>query len=139
VIAEDATEIIFVRKNFILHRQEHAGRIDEINDRQRAFKSDALSANQFFGRLWKERAGFYRRVVGDNHARNTGNISDSGNRARGGNLSPLFVHFVSSPKTDFKKRRIFVQQVTDTFAHWQSVHLALTIVAGFATAFAQNG
>src|SRR4029453_10502231 len=118
VIAKDATEIIFVWKNFILHRQEHASRIDEINNRQRAFKSDALGANQFFGRLRKERAGFYRRVVGDNHAGNTGNISDSSNRARGGNLSPLLVHFVSSPKTDLEKRRIFVEQVTDAFAHW---------------------
>jgi hypothetical protein len=28
--------------------------------------------------------------------------------------------------------------MTDSFAHWQPAHLALTFVAGFAPAFTQN-
>ena len=34
VVAKDAAEVVFVGKDLILQRQEHAGRIDEINHRQ---------------------------------------------------------------------------------------------------------
>jgi hypothetical protein len=47
----------------------------------------------------------------------------------------LFVHFISGPETDLEKRRTFVEQMADSFAHWQPAHLALTFVAGFAAAF----
>src|SRR5207237_486886 len=53
-------------------------------------------------------------------------------------LSPLLVHFVSSPETDLKKGRVFVEQMTDAFPHWQPAHLSLAFVPGLAAAFAQS-
>ena len=139
VVAKDAAEIVFIGKDFILHRQEDAGRIDEVNYGQGAFKSDALGANQLLGGLRKEGAGFYSRIVGDDHARNAGDVTDAGDSPRGGNVSPLLVHFVSRPEPDLEKLRVFVKQKTDAFSRRQSPHLALTFMAGFAAAFAQNG
>ena len=112
VISEDATKIIFIRKNLILHGQKYASGIDEINDGQRAFKGDPLRANDLFGCLREERASLHGRVVGNNHARNTFDTTNASHDSSCRNLTPLLVHFVSSPKADLKKWRIFVQQMT---------------------------
>ena len=55
VVAEDPAEIVFVGKNFVLHRQENAGGIDQINQRQRALEGDALGANELLA-VWGKNA-----------------------------------------------------------------------------------
>ena len=139
VVAKDAAEIIFVRKDLILHWQEDASRIDQVNNRQGTFKRDALGPKYFFGCLWKEGPSLHCRVVGDNHARNACDVADARDRASRRDFPPLFVHFVSRPETDLEKLRVFVQQMIDPFAHWQTAHFPLTLVAGFASAFPQCG
>src|SRR6266567_4323492 len=42
VITKDSPEIVFVRENFILHWQEHACGINQVNNGKRAFKCDSL-------------------------------------------------------------------------------------------------
>ena len=43
VVAKDAAEVVFVGKDFILQRQEHTRRVDEINHRQTKLHGDPLS------------------------------------------------------------------------------------------------
>ena len=64
----------------------------------------------FLHGLRKERAGLHGRVVGDDHARNAGDIADARDCAGGGNAAPLFVHFVGGPEPDLEKRRTLIEQ-----------------------------
>ena len=86
----------------------------------------------------KKRAGFHGRVVGDDHARNAGDIPDAGDGAGGGNVSPLLVHLVGGPKPDFKKGRTRIEELADALAREQTTHLVLAVLARFAAAFAQD-
>jgi len=45
VVPKDPSEIVFIGKNLILHRQKNPGGIDEVNNGQVAFEGDALSAD----------------------------------------------------------------------------------------------
>src|SRR4029077_18927767 len=134
----DPAKIVFIRKNFVLHWQEHAGRIDEVNERKRTFKCDPLRANHLLGGRRKKRAGFHGCVVSDDHARNALDVTDAGHNSRRRDFSPLLVHFVRRPEPNLEKWRVLIQQMTKTFADWQASHLALTLVTGFAAAFAQH-
>ena len=116
VIAKDAAEVVFIWKNFILHRQKYAGRIDQVNQRQRVFECDPLRANHFLDRRRKKRAGFHGSVVGDDHARNAFDVPDTGDGSRRRDFPPLLVHFVGSPKSDLEKWRVLVEQSTKPFA-----------------------
>ena len=58
VVAKDPAEVVFVRKNLVLHRKKNAGGIDQINERQRAFEGDALRADKLLGGLGKKAPAF---------------------------------------------------------------------------------
>src|SRR5581483_9086658 len=103
VIAKDAAKIILVRKNFILHWKKHTCGIDKVNNGKRALEGDALCADNFLGCLRKERTGFYRGIIGNNHAWNALDVAYARDHAGCRNFSPLLVHFVSSPKTDLEE------------------------------------
>src|SRR4029077_9070838 len=75
---------------------------------------------------------FHGSVIGNNHARNPLDVAYAGDHSGRRNLSPLFVHFVSSPKADLEEWRFFVEQATESFAHREPVHLSLTFVASLA-------
>ena len=106
---KDATEIILVWKNLILHRKEHTRGINEVNNGKRAFEGYALRANDFLRRLRKESARFYGRVIRNNHARNALDVAYASDYSSRRNLSPLFVHFVSRPEADLEEWRLFVE------------------------------
>jgi len=97
VVAEDAAEVVLVRKNFILHRKKHTGRIDQINQWKIIFESDPLRADKLLRRLGEESARFHGSVISDDHARDIGDVANAGDGTGRGNASPLFVHFVSGP------------------------------------------
>src|SRR5438876_10926206 len=104
-----ATQIVLVLKNLILHRKEHGRGIDEVKNGKRAFKGYALRANHFLGRLWKESARLYGGVVSNDHAWNALDIAYAGDYSGRRDLSPLLVHFVSSPEADLEEWRLFVE------------------------------
>src|SRR5437899_2971796 len=45
IISKDPPEVVLIWKNFILHRQKYAGRIDQVNQWQIVFECDPLRAN----------------------------------------------------------------------------------------------
>src|SRR5204862_1337969 len=127
-----------VGKNFVLHRKKDARRIDQVNNWERGFERDPLRADQFLGGGGEKRAGLHGRIVRDDHARHAADIADSSDRARGRDFSPLLVHFVSGPKSNFEKRRILIEQLTDPFPRQQSPHLVLAFLSGLAAAFTKR-
>ena len=125
VIAEDAAEIVLVGKDFVLQRQHHAGRIDEVNQRQPIHHGDPLRPQHFFGRHGKERAGLHGRVVGDNHEAPPGHDADAANHARRRSRPPFAVHFPSGKPAELEKRTAAIDQPSDPLAGGESVFLML--------------
>jgi hypothetical protein len=99
VVAKDAAEVVLVGKGVFLQRQENAGRIDEVNQRQTIGKGDALRPQDFLGGHRKERAGFHGGVVGDDHVPPAANGANHRDNSGGGSPSPGVVHFVRGPQT----------------------------------------
>ncbi len=97
VVSEDAAEVVLVGEYLVLHRQEHAGGVDEVDERQVALEGDALRAEDLLARHRDERAGLHGGVVGDDHARVAGDVADAGNDARAGKRAPLAIHAVRRP------------------------------------------
>ena len=95
-----------------------------------------MRADNLLGGLREERARFYGSVISDDHARDIGNVANASDGTCGRNASPLLVHFVGSPKADFEKLRIFIEQTGKTFACDQPPQLVLPFLTGLATAFA---
>ena len=139
VVAEDPAEIVFIGKNFVLERQKNSGGINEVDDGQRAFERDSLRANQFLDGLRKECPRFHAGIVGNDHAGNSDDASDTGHATSGRHVSPFRIHFVGRPKPYFEKRGFFVEKMADALSRRQPAHLALTLVPAFTAAFAENG
>ena len=94
--------------------------------------------NELLRRLGKKRAGFYGRIVGDDHAGNAGDIADARDRSGGGDVAPLLIHFVGGPEPDFEEIALAIEEMRDAFAGREASHFALPILADLAAAFAQD-
>ena len=105
VVAKDAAEIVFVGKHIFLQRQKHAGRIDQVNQRQPILHGDPLRPQHLLGGGGKERPGFHRGVVGDDHVPPPADRADAGHHAGRRCAAPLGIHLPGGPQTKFEERR----------------------------------
>ena len=67
VVAEDAAEVVVVGEDLVLHREEDARGIDEVDEREVVVRRDLLGAEDFLDRHREERARLHGGVVGDDH------------------------------------------------------------------------
>ena len=65
VVVEDPRRAVLPGEHAALVRQVHAGRVDEVDDRDAAAHRDLLRAQDLLDRLRPPRAGLHRRVVRD--------------------------------------------------------------------------
>src|ERR1700693_1480322 len=138
VVPKYPPEIIFIRKNFILHRQKDARGIDEIDDRKGALKGNPLSAQKLLARRWKERTRFHGRIIRNDHAWNATNVSDPCDHSRSDNVPPLLVHFVSCPEADLEELRVFIQELGDPLPRRQTAKLALAFQSSLSSALPEE-
>ncbi len=80
LIVEDAAEMLLVGKDLVLHRQESAARIDQIDARQTVLAGDLLRAQVFLDGHRIIGAALHRRIVGNDHAFDTIDAADAGNQ-----------------------------------------------------------
>ena len=76
LVVEDSPEVIAVRKDLVLHRQERAAGVDEIDARQAILERDLLRAQVLLHRQRVIGAAFDGRVVRDDHAADAANGAD---------------------------------------------------------------
>ncbi len=105
VIAKDAAEIVLVGENLILHREEHAGRIDEVENRQLVIQRKSLGPQHFLARGGKERAGFHRRVVHDDDTQPLHDAPEPHHHAGRRDAARLGVHAFGGPEAQFEEVR----------------------------------
>ena len=67
VVAKDPAKIVLVGKDLVLQRQENAGTIDEIDERQPIVHGDALGAQHLLARHREEGPRLDGGVIGDDH------------------------------------------------------------------------
>ncbi len=119
VIAKHASEIVGVGEDIFLQRQEHAGRIDQINRRNVILDRNVLRADDLLRRHGKERPGFDRGVIHDQHEQSSVYASQSRDHTRRRRAAPLFVHLVCGIEPQFEELGVTVDQQRDALARGQ--------------------
>ena len=103
VVAEHAAEVVSVGEDVFLKRQEHAGRVDEINRRDTILNRDVLSSDNFLCSRGEESAGFYGGIIGDDHYQAGVNAREPGHHTRRGRTAPIFVHAEGGVDAEFEE------------------------------------
>ena len=125
VVAKDPAEIVVIRKDFVLHRQEDARRVDEVDQRQAIGRSDRLGPQDLLDGERKTGPGLHGRIVGNHHDASAVDRADHGQHSRGRRPAPLLVHRVTGPETKLEHRRALVEQDCDPLARRLSPLLML--------------
>jgi hypothetical protein len=109
--------MFLVRKDFVLHGQKCAARVDQIDAGQAVFQGDFLSAQVFLDGQWVVGAALHGRVVGDDHAFDAIDPAYAGDHGSGRHIPS--VHAVGGELADLEEGRAGVEQAVDPFARQQ--------------------
>ena len=77
LVVENSSEIIAIRKHFILHGQECATGVDQVNTRQSVLQRDFLCPQMFLNGERIIGTAFDRRIVGNDDTINITDLSDA--------------------------------------------------------------
>ncbi len=116
VVAEDPAEVVVVGEDLVLHRQEHARGVDQVDQGQAVPAGDLLGAEDLLDRHREARARLDRRVVGDDHHAAADDPADPRDHPRPRRPAPLVVHLVAGPEAQLQERRAWVGQGVDPLA-----------------------
>ena len=117
LVEEDAAEMLAVREDLVLHRQERAAGIDQVDAGQAVLPRDLLRAQMLLHRDREIRAALHRGVVGDDDAFAAGDAADAGDDA--GRRHLVVVHAVGGKLRQFQERRAGIDQSGDPIARQQ--------------------
>ncbi len=126
VVVEHPAEVLAVGEDLVLQRQEHAGRVDQVDQRQPVLQGDLLGPEDLLAGDREPRPGLDGRVVGDDDAAPARHRPDGGDDPRGRRAAPLRVHPPAGPHPELETRRAGVEQRRDALA---GEHLALAAKA----------
>jgi len=125
VVAEDAAEVVLVRENFVLHRQVHARRVDEVDDGHMVLQRNFLCAEVFLSRNRKPGPRLHGGVVRHDHALLAANGPQPHDRPPCRASPFVLVHLVPGKQAQLPKRRRVVDQVLDPLAGRELAPLVL--------------
>jgi hypothetical protein len=132
LIEEDAAEVLLVRKNFVLHGQEGAAGIDQIDAGQPVFHGDFLRPQMLFHGQRVIGAALHRRIVGDDHAFDAFDAADAGDHR--GRRDIAAIHAIGGELADFQKGRAGVEQAIDPLARQQLAACQMLLARRFRAA-----
>ena len=117
LVVEDAAEVVAVGEDFVLHGQERAAGVDEVDARQVVVQGDFLGAEVFFDGHRIVAAAFDGGVVGDDDGFASGDASDAGDDPCGGCVVPVgAVHAVGGERGEVEEGRARVEEGVAPFA-----------------------
>ena len=111
---EAATEVVLVGEDLVLHRQEGAAGIDEIDHAELVLERDVLRADVFLGRDREERAALHGRVVRDEHVGHAVHGPDARDDATAGRF--VVVLAVTAQGRQLEEGCAFVDHAVDAVA-----------------------
>ena len=136
VVAEDASEVLLVRKDLVLHRQVDARRVHEVEDRDVVFQGDLLGAQVLLRGDRKPRAGLHGGVVGDDHAEAARDVPQAHHGTACGAAALLLVHLVAGKQAELLEVVRGVHERFDALARGHLAALVLPLDSLLAAAFA---
>ncbi len=125
LVVEDAAKVIPVGEHLVLHRQEGAAGIHQIEAGETQPLGDGLGAQVFFHRERVVGAALHGGVVHHQHAEPARDPADAGDDTGGGHW--LVIDLPASQRRQFEKRGARVQQLIDALAGQQ---LSTGLMAG---------
>ena len=111
LVVEDAAEVVLIREDLILHRQEGSSGVDQIDAGQMVLLSDLLRAQMLLHRHWEIGAALDRGIVADNHDLAAVHQTDAGDDSGTGCL--VVVHLMGGQGSDFQEGAALVQESVD--------------------------
>ncbi len=117
LVEEDPAEVLAVGEHLVLHRQERAAGVDEVDARQPVLGRDGLRAQVLLDRHRVVGAALDRRVVGDHHDLAAADPADAGDDAGGRHAAA--VHVVRRQRAQLEERAARVEQPVHPVAHQQ--------------------
>ena len=133
LVVKDSAEVLTVREDLVLERQEGTSGVDEIEARQAVLERDLLGPKVLLDRHREVGAALDRGVVGDQHALNALDHRDPGHDARSRRVA--VVEAVRGERRKLEECTPRVDQALDAFADGKLSALA---VAGDARVVARR-
>jgi hypothetical protein len=134
LVVEDAPEVIAVREDLVLQRQEGSARVDEVDAGQTVLEGDLLGADVLLDRHREVGAALHRRVVGDDHDLAAVHAADTGNDARRG--GGVVVEAVRREWAQLEKGRSAVEDAVDALARQELAACVVLLDGAGRTALA---
>ena len=132
LVEEDAAKVFLVGENLILHGQESAAGINQIDTGQAVFQGDFLGAQVFFDGQRVVGAAFDRGVVGHDHAFDAMNAANAGDHR--GCRHVTAIHAISGKLPDLQEGRARIEQAIDALAGEQLATRQVLLAGGFRAA-----
>jgi hypothetical protein len=114
LVVEDASEVVAIREDLVLHRQECPAGIDEVDAREPVLECDLLRAEMLLDGEGVVRAALDGRVVADHHHVSAVHQADARDDARAGGLSP--VHVARRQRCDLDEGAPLIEEARDAIA-----------------------
>ena len=140
LVEEDPAEVLPVGEHLVLHRQERAAGVDEVDARQLVLGGDRLRAQVLLHRHRVVGAALDRRVVGDDHALAALDPADPGHDARTRARAPsCVVHPGRGQRAQLEERAARVEQPVHPVAHQQLAARGVLLARRLRAALAHDG
>ncbi len=114
LVVEDAPEVVAIREDLVLHRQERPAGIDEVHAGQPVLECDLLRAEMLLDRERVVGAALDGRVVADHHHVSAVHQPDARDDACAGRLSP--VHAARRQRRDLDEGAPLIEEARDAIA-----------------------
>ena len=126
LVMEDAAEVVHVGEDLVLHGQEGAARVDEIDARQPILQRHLLGAQVLLDRQREIGAALDGGIVGYDHALASFDAADAGDDARARCVA--VVHLPRRQRREFEEGRAGIEQAVDAFAHEELALLRMALL-----------
>ena len=137
LVEEDAAEVLAIRKDVCLERQERAAGVYQVHARQVVLERDLLCPQVLLDGERVVRAALDRRVVGDDHDLASRDAGNPRHEAGAGRV--VLVHLEGGKRRELEERRARVDQAIETFADRQLALRAVPLEVRGAAALARRG
>jgi hypothetical protein len=133
LVVKDASKVLLVREDVQLAGQVGSTRLDQVDTGQAVLPGDLLSTQVLLDSDRVVGASLDGRVVGNNHALDAVDATNTGNDSSCRDL--VLVKLMSSKLTNLEERRSIVQQAINTISHCGMMWGGVSVSCGFESLF----
>jgi len=137
LVVEDAPEVVHVGENLVLHGQERAARIDQVQAGEMVLFGDGLGAQVLLDRDGVVGSALDGGVVGDDQALAARDRADARHDACRRGL--VEIHLPGGQGGEFQEGRARVEQAADALAHVELALLGVASLGALTTAASHLG